>query len=536
MKSRLRRWKWVPALLLSLLSVLCLAASCRKTAAQSAPPPSKPALRLWLLSTAAGALEPCGCRKDMLGGVDHAAALAAASGDVPQLLVGAGPLFFMNPELDERARTQELWKAEALADSLRAMKLVAWAPGANDWAAGGDVRQTLAKRSGAKSLAANLNDSPAGGVQVVQAGELKVGIVGLSEPLIAGTPPEGVKVRPIEAALKSARTRLDQEGANLRVALLAMRRGKALRLLESVTGFQLALIGKPFDRGEGNDAATPPVLIGETLVVEVPNHLQALARVDFYMREGITQFKDGTGVEISERRTRLTARVRELSERIEQWEKRGDVNAADLAARRAERDAASKELAGLEDPAPPKEGSFFRYELLEVKQSAGEDKAVKQQLAAYFKRVNDHNREAFKDRLPKEPAKGESRYVGVEACAVCHVEERAFWSKTQHARAYPTLVRDHKQFNLDCVGCHVTGYDEPGGSTVTHVDKLENVGCENCHGPGSRHVDDPENKSLIVAAPEKTLCASKCHHPPHVATSWSVDEAWKRILGPGHGK
>jgi mono/diheme cytochrome c family protein len=97
------------------------------------------------------------------------------------------------------------------------------------------------------------------------------------------------------------------------------------------------------------------------------------------------------------------------------------------------------------------------------------------------------------------------------------------------------LSRQNKQYNLECVGCHVTGYEAPGGSTVAHVEKLENVQCEVCHGPGSRHLADPKDKSLITLTPEKSLCASKCHHPPHVNASWSVDESWKIIVGPGHG-
>ncbi len=535
MRFRPRARRLVPALLLAALATLCLAASCRRTQGQTPEPEPKPTLRIWLISTLAGALEPCGCQKDMLGGVDHAAALAAHQGGAPQILLGAGPLFFMNPALDEQAKTQELWKAEALADSLAAMSLVAWAPGANDWAAGPTTMNALAKRARAKPLAANLKAAGIGSIHVESAGGVKVGIVGVSAPLISASPPEGVSVSDPNVALKAAQQQLDKDKAQVRIALLSMKRGEALRLAENVSGFHLVVIGKPFDRGEANDAPTPPVLIGKTLVVEAPNHLQALARVDFYVRGGSFEFADGTGVAIAEQRTRRASRLRELSERIAGWEKRSDIQAADLAARKKERDSVSKQLAALKEPAPPKQGSYFRYALEEVKQSAGEEPKVEKKLLAYFKRVNEYNRDAFKDRKPREPAEGASRYIGVNACAVCHAEAYRFWKKTGHAGAYKTLVDEHKQFNLDCVGCHVTGYEKPGGSTVTHVDKLENVGCENCHGPGSRHVDDPQNKELMRLSPERSLCATECHHVPHVSKTWSVDGAWKQIVGPGHG-
>ena len=41
-------------------------------------------------------------------------------------------------------------------------------------------------------------------------------------------------------------------------------------------------------------------------------------------------------------------------------------------------------------------------------------------------------------------------------------------TSTSHGRAYATLEQRNKQFNLSCVGCHVTGYDQPGGATVVH--------------------------------------------------------------------
>jgi hypothetical protein len=135
--------------------------------------------------------------------------------------------------------------------------------------------------------------------------------------------------------------------------------------------------------------------------------------------------------------------------------------------------------------------------------------------------------------LPPPVAPGQSSYVGVEACTTCHQSEREFWNRTPHHVAYESLSKQNKQFNLDCVGCHVTGYEAPGGTTVTHVDKLTDVQCEVCHGPGSRHIGSPEDKTL-VSIPERTLCAGKCHHPPHVHADWSADAVWSVIVGPGH--
>jgi hypothetical protein len=152
----------------------------------------------------------------------------------------------------------------------------------------------------------------------------------------------------------------------------------------------------------------------------------------------------------------------------------------------------------------------------------------------YYKRVNDHNRKLFADRSPKPPGEGQASYVGVNACTECHEEAVTFWKQTGHAGAYKTLSDDHKEFNLDCVSCHVTGYERPGGSTVTFVENLKDVQCEECHGPGSRHVKT-EDTDFITLRPEKSSC-EKCHHPPHVTDDWSADDAWSHVVGKGHGE
>ena len=154
----------------------------------------------------------------------------------------------------------------------------------------------------------------------------------------------------------------------------------------------------------------------------------------------------------------------------------------------------------------------------------------------YYRRVNDHNKEAFKDRVPPPARPGDATYVGAETCSNCHAQAYEFWKTTPHARAYATLEKQHKEFNLDCVSCHVTGYEKPAGSTVTHVKDLKDVQCEVCHGPGSRHEDEPGDLAALVRSPPKTLCAPACHHPPHVPASWNVEVAWKLILGKGHGE
>ena len=507
--------------------LLVLGGGCR---CSRTPPPTSatgpaPSVRLYLWSSLAGALEPCGCVKDQLGGVDHFAALLRADTTAPRLVLGAGPLLFRDPTLDAKQQGQDLLKARALADVMSELKLGGWAPGANDWAGGS---QFLKEVTGGRFdvFAANLGEGAARG-RVFDVGRERVGVVGVSTPALPAS--TGVVVGDARTALEAGAKWLEEQGANIHVALVSMPRGDALRLAESVPGFQVLLVGKSIDRGETNDTPTPPQLVGDTLVVEAPNHLQAVAVVDLFVKDGKYVFADGSGIAAEQRRASLAARRLDLQTALA----RSGISPSDRAARQRDLAGLDAELQKLDTPRPLPEGSAFRYELVEMREKLGTEPASQEKLKAYYKAVNDHNREAFKDVLPAAAGPGESSYVGVEACTPCHQSEREFWDKTPHHAAYATLVTQNKEFNLECVGCHVTGYEAPGGSTVAHVEKLKDVQCEVCHGPGSRHVENTADMKLI-SVPDRSLCASKCHHVPHVHPDWNVDFAWPVIVGKGH--
>lgn len=125
----------------------------------------------------------------------------------------------------------------------------------------------------------------------------------------------------------------------------------------------------------------------------------------------------------------------------------------------------------------------------------------------------------------------DAEYVGTKSCKKCHFEIWESWSKTKMAGAFHVLLPDSKlepgkktgltaewiaeikankargdpkiepgrnyTREADCVKCHVTGYGEPGGYAIPDpknkkaarkAKKLEGVGCEACHGPGSKYV------------------------------------------------
>jgi Cytochrome c554 and c-prime len=503
---------------------------------------AKPTVRLYVLSTVAGALEPCGCTKDQLGGVDHLAAyLQAQKAEAPdRLVVSAGPLLFAEPEVKGDGAKQDEWKAEALAQAAKELGLAAWTPGANDWALGREALARYREQSGAALLGKNVEGAE--GVVVREVGGVKVGLVGVTDPKDrAGGYPAGVKVGAALDAMKAGVEEAKKRGAQVLVGLAALPRGEALRLADHVPELHVLVLGKPVERGDVNDGLKPPVLLGRTLVVETPNHAQAMAVVDLFVQPGQLTgagplaFADAGGVSRAEELISLSARIRELENRVNSWERDRTIPAKDLAARKADLDGLRAQKAKLEAAHTKVEGSFFRYSAVEVREKLGVDGAVAGRMLAYYKRVNAHNKEAFADRVPEPPAAGQAGYLGVEACSGCHAEERKVYEGTAHARAYATLQRDFKEYNLDCVSCHVTGYGKPGGSTVTHNERLQSVQCEVCHGPGALHAKEPKKEGLITRVPAPETCVSECHHPPHVE-GFDALSKMQLILGPGHGR
>lgn len=170
---------------------------------------------------------------------------------------------------------------------------------------------------------------------------------------------------------------------------------------------------------------------------------------------------------------------------------------------------------------------------LDVRESAGSDAAVLDLMRRMDQSSNEANAKQFASLLPAKASPSQAAYVGVKVCGTCHADALKVWEGTEHSHAYATLETRHKNFNLDCVGCHVTGYDKPGGSNVTHVEGLKNVQCENCHGPGSKHAAAPTTVAVPNAHPGEDVCVG-CHHTPHVK-SFDFGAMLPRVLGPGHG-
>jgi hypothetical protein len=521
----------------------------------AAPALGAPDLRLVVFTDLEGYLEPCGCTSRPLGGIDRMAAEVARlrSDGAPTVLVASGDLLF-NAGGDHHvhrpgSETQEIWKAETLLEVLGRMQIAGAVPGGLDLRFGPRTFATLAERAPFPLLAAGVTvrvpdaDAPDAPPSepitlrdrtLVQAGGLRVGLLGVSDMAVASrTDPSVTAPEDLVASAEESANALRSEGAEVVIALVRAPRRTTRRIATQVPSIDFVVEG-----GLDEADAHLPATTDHGVIVHAGRQGQRLVVVDLHRRgaepaaEGPAWTDVGTWAREAER-ARLLAQATELRARIAEWE--GDPSTArdDLAEQRARLAELEGEARGLVAvPSAPRHAFVAR--LVELDPDRPREAGVTEILAAYDRRVNAHNREAFADWLPAPAAEGQPSYVGSEVCGSCHVEEVAWWRTTMHGRAYATLVERHKEYNLSCVGCHVTGYNRPGGSTVSHTGPLQNVGCESCHGPGSQHAVSPTRATVNVTRDTEEGRCLGCHTPEHsdrfVYTGYRA-----MMIVPGHG-
>ena len=468
-----------------------------------ARPRRMPPDRLTLVYTAdlGGTLEPCGCTEEQRGGLPRlAAALARIRTEgTPTVFVGGGDLLFENP-LEAGRREQDLAKARAAAEALRLMGLDATVAGERDRVAGEDF---LART----------------GLRVVRGARL--GLLGFGEW-------DHVPEAPIRVAVVHRGGTL----AALPLAEEARRRGVHL----IVAAHREDLLADDFNRA---------VLDAPVPVVQVQGRGQSLLRVDFFLRgdrrKGFAVLAGAAerdeALEVIRARRMEYRRRRAAAEALGRAELARAMGAKieELAAR--ERALASRAL-----PEPPDDRPSLRVSFVPVGPDLPEDRGVRRVLTRFYGEIARENlRLARAQQRPcPDPASGAASHVGIDdpprggtfGCRTCHVAAVDFWRTTAHARAFATLERGGRQYDLDCIGCHVTGWREAGGAcSVADTAGRRDVQCESCHGPASLHAVDPPGH--LERDPGETRCR-RCHTDDH-STTFEYLSYRRRILGPGHG-
>jgi hypothetical protein len=491
---------------LLLCAGLFLTACAAKPPVPSEAPAAQPRhATLFVSAELKGYLGPCGCSENMRGGIARTAAQieAARKTDGPVLFVDSGDALFGEPTIPEAAIPQQERKAKAMAEAMKALGLSVRARGPLDDARGEGFRKSL-----------SLPELGTDGVGLVNAGAAKVAVV------------EGGSAGELESRSKAAR----EKGAAFVLGLFRTSFEDALKSELKPGSVDLAVAVKAKDElsGELNKLSKSGVPL-----VQVQTKGRSLLKLDLFF-QGQGNFELLRGTDDVERD------VAALDQRIELL--RAQVNepmiAEELKKLRQQKlgELIARKEALIEAPVAAPEGkNAFTVRFLPIESSFPEDEKVKALVTAYDRDVGLLNVEWAKQHGQPcpEPAKGEAKYVGNAECKECHEEAFPSWQASKHAVALETLKKVGKEHHLDCVGCHVTGWQKPGG--VCRIDQTaerDTVGCEMCHGPGSIHAGDPD-KNNVAKGNESKTCVG-CHdreNSPH----FELERYLKEIIAPGHG-
>lgn len=157
------------------------------------------------------------------------------------------------------------------------------------------------------------------------------------------------------------------------------------------------------------------------------------------------------------------------------------------------------------------------------------------------------------------------RFVGSDECSGCHSTAYEVWKNSPHFHATQSIVTPPndrgsipRHFDPECVSCHVTGWNAQrftpytgGYWSLNDTPKLVGSGCENCHGPGSEHVQaengdiEADNDLLVKLREQMRLTMAnardkciECHDldnsPDFYAGGDQFHDYWERAR-PGYG-
>ncbi len=441
-----------------------------------------------------GYLDPCGCTEGQLGGLGRRSDLLArmkAQG-IPAVKIDLGGLT-KDPANARGGLVQARVKFNTAIEALEKMAYDAVALAPEDLKL--DVLDTLSAYQNQKDrltiLAANVTPSAAlaeafAGVirpsVVVQDGPFKVGVTAVVDPdwykALKDPGLDALEVRAPESALPDLLRTLEGQ-SDIQVLMVQGPPELAKKLGEMLPGFELVISTSP----------TPDPLDQLTPIVEGKNSMIQVGQQGKYV--GVVGLFGEAGKPPTVRYTKLSL----LADRLR--------NAEDM-----------------------------RVLIDETMQRNLKELRV----------VEDF------PRMANAAAPAGATYVGAEACKECHPHAYDKWLGTPHSHAFETLVhnpkdpRRNREFDAECVSCHTTGFTyKTGWVSGDKTPNLKGNQCENCHGPASKHIEEPTNKVFLDAmhrtaemADKGGLCL-KCHDGEN-SPKFKFDEYYPRIVHKGLDK
>lgn len=523
---------------LVLLGALCLSiGACRSEPSDVAHASTlERKATLFFTTGLSGYIEPCGCTSEPLGGLARLATVIKNAGQ-QSALVDAGQLLLPVDGLDELTRPQHVAKAKLLARAFRRLGGVALNLAPPDLIEGIDFLSELQREGAVPLVSANIRPRSEDGPRVARSrlqviGGIRFGFTGLAIPEAVASVSKEVAALEIAPAVRTEVQALRKDGAEVIVVMAHAPEAEARVLAQAIPEMDV-LLRSPGTPIEG--VPNPPFRVGSVVIAEAGTQGQYVGQIKVWLgakppKEPLAL--DDGGAKLVSDRGRLQRRIKALQMEIDRFALDPATKEASLAREQIKKQLETR-LSQMSADTSEVTGPRMEMSLLPIVQSIAEDRAISNFLAAYRQELRAVNLTRGDPKACEVEGEDQPIYVGTETCAKCHQPAYEFWKGTAHARAWETLERDAKHYDFTCVGCHSVGFREPGGFCVlADAKKYEDVGCENCHGPGSRHAQAPVSGS-INRAENSTTCQNKCHVPEHSDT-FVYETYVRKITGEGH--
>ncbi len=464
-------------------------------------------LTVALVGEVRGEIAPCGCPTLPYGGFERRERLLDRLRSTERVLhLDAGELLLKGLSTD---RTEDrVARAHALLALSKQVGVDAWAPGPTDLLALGVEGLQKAKSVGPPAVSATWLKADGSALLppaiVINKNGLRIGIVGLSSPSEAPELRGLTALDPVDAATRGVAalpTDLD-----LIVALGNVSDADADRVAQA--GLPIAALltvkGRAMDppRQPGATAAAP--WSNSALVVEAADRGRYLT---------VLRLRLGSTVDAPLR----------LLPGEQQWK--------DL--RTARRQVASLMGQPRIDGAPPAPLEALQTSLAAQEahfESTGEGRNLATtssiplaedldgpaSVSATVARFQEDSVQRAVERAAQPPPAQKTGYAATSGCIGCHTPEFARWSGTDHAAAWQSLLVRSADQNAECVGCHSTGFGQPGGFgelTPGNLRQFKAVQCESCHGPLAGHPDDPRTQPEPITVQTCLRCHDEANSP-----------------------
>lgn len=464
------------SLLLLMLSIGCTAelSPTQLTTTKVAP------RKLTILATGdvGSDTDVCGCKAQQMGGIARRAKMMKDRAGERTIVVDAGDLFFRNWSLPPRHHAHARATAEFVADAAKLSKLDAIAVGERDLVLGVGELKKIGERSGAKLLSANLvhagsNSSAFDAYAMIERNGMKIGIVAASPELGPNVQSNLVyernhlATRPLQESIHSAVKLAREMGAEVVIGLLHLGQERATDLLNKLPPGTIDIAIVSHDRIAGKLTLLPG---GRSAWINAGSRGKWLVEIDLEVAKGAIGLLEVGALDQQKGGKHLVS---------------GELIALDVSLP--------------EDPEMLELYRKFQDRLIEVNSGA------------------------------PVPNRADIEYTGSAACKECHVPMWKQWEKTKHSTAWQIMVRTRQTGNLDCIPCHVVGFDRRGGpSSLFGLEKFYNVGCESCHGAGSAHVKNPKVQMDYGKIVPENVCA-ECHRAAEDQKPFDYEERLPKV-------